>query len=347
MPFLDWKKVLLVDLGFMGDTVHSIPAIRALALAGARVDVMTTAVGAEILALVPEVGRNWVVPLRKPSPPPWKNLGTLLAIRREKYDAAITLVGSDRNLFCAAASAAGERIAHLTGRNSCLARWGLTQTLGPRDRLLPVFEQRLSALRELGWLGQNPGWAWAIPGKDQTWGRDFAKSPVLHLSVNAASSPLNEWPLDDWAATLRQIWKVRPEVFVVATGAGSERESARLGDLNALVNDSRLKILRDRLPISRLAALLQTADLHLGLDSGVLHFAMALGKPTVSLFRESIGRPGWAPRGERHRVLVRLCSCQSTSPAQCDGSRSKCLAEIRPHEVAEAALDAWPSGTVR
>jgi heptosyltransferase-2/heptosyltransferase-3 len=166
------------------------------------------------------------------------------------------------------------------------------------------------------------------------------KSPAFHLSVNAASSPLNEWPLDDWAETLKQLWKKQPEIHVLATGAGSERESARLGDLQALVGDPRLKILSDRLTVARLAALLQMADLHLGLDSGVLHLAMALGKPTVSLFRESIGLPGWAPRGARHRVLLRPCPCQSSGRADCEGSRSKCLAEIKPDEVVEAGLGA-------
>jgi len=341
MPFGDWKKVLLVDLGFLGDTVHSVPAIRALALGGIQVDVMTTPVGAEVLALVPEVQKTWVVPLSKPSPPPWKNLGTLFQIRRENYDAAITFVGSDRNLFCTSTSGARERIAHLTGRNACLARWGLNRTLAPRDRSLPVYEQRLSILRELAWSGLDPGWAWLISANDQKWARGIVRSPTLHLSVNAASSPLNEWPLDDWSSTLKQIWKMKPDLQVMATGVGSERESARLGDLQALVNDARLKILPDRLPISRLAALLESVDMHLGLDSGVLHLAAALGKPTVSLFRESVGRPGWAPRGERHRVLVRPCLCLSTGRPDCEGSRSKCLAEIQPDEVAGSVLDVW------
>jgi ADP-heptose:LPS heptosyltransferase len=347
MPFPDWKKVLLVDLGFLGDTVHSIPGIRALALSGARVDVMTTPVGAEILALVPEVGKTWVVPLRKPSPPPWKNLGTLFRIRRENYDAAMTFVGSDRNLYGISASGARERIAHLTGKNSWPARIWLTQGLAARDRRHPVYEQRLSLLRELGWKGSDPGWAWAIPGNDQTWARNTIQPPALHLSINAASSPLNEWPLDDWAAVLHQIWKIRPEVQVVATGADSGRETARLGDLYALVNDSRLKILTGRLPVSRLAALLQYVDLHLGLDSGVLHLAVALGKPTVSLFRDSVGRPGWAPRGETHRVLARPCSCQSFGRTDCEGGRSKCLAEINPDQVVEAVFGAWPSPASR
>ena len=84
MPLPDWKKVLVVDLGFLGDTVHSVPAIRALASTGAQVDVMTTQVGAEVLAMVPEVRRTWVIPLRKPSPPWWQGLAQISALRSEK-----------------------------------------------------------------------------------------------------------------------------------------------------------------------------------------------------------------------------------------------------------------------
>ena len=347
MPLPPWKKVLWVDLGFLGDTVHSIPAVRAVAAAGARVDVMTTQVGSELLALVPEVHRSWVVPLKKPSPPPWRGLGMILEIRREKYDAAITPVGSDRNLFSTALSGARERVAHLTGKNSSLARLGLTLKLAARDRSQPVFSQRLSLLRDLGWSGADPGWAWAISAEDRSWAAEAAPRPFLHLSVNAASTPLNEWLLDDWAATLRGIWSKRPNLHILASGAGSERESARLGDLQALVQDPRLKILPGRLSVGRLAALILSAELHLGLDSGVLHLAMSLGKPTVSLFRDSVGRPGWAPRGPAHRVLVRPCDCQSTGRVVCQGNRARCLSEIRPAEVAQAVLGALPNGSNR
>jgi heptosyltransferase-1 len=342
MALPSWKKVLVVDLGFLGDTVHSIPALRALAQSGAQVDVMTTSVGAELLALVPEVSRSWIVPLAKPSPPPWLHLGTLRAIRAEKYDLAITFIGSDRNLYCTGWSGARQRIAHLSGRNSWPARWRLTQTVSGRDRAHPVYEQRLSILRHLGWTGNNPGWAWKIPEADVRWAREQTSPPFLHLSISAASSPLNEWPLDAWSETLRQVWLKSPHSRVVATGVGSEREIARLADLVSLVQDKRLQIFFDPLPMSRLAAFLQESSLHLGLDSGVLHFAMALGKPTVSLFRDSEGRPGWAPRGEQHRVLLRDCSCNQTGKAACSGSRALCLSKITPTEVAQAALSVLP-----
>ena len=342
MALPGWKKILVVDLGFLGDTVHSIPALRAVAASGAQVDVMTTPVGAEVLSMVPELGRIWVTPLRKPSPSWWQGLAQLSEIRSEKYDAALSWTGSDRNLYGVGWSGAPERIVRITGNNSWPARWRLTRTIDGKDRTQPVFQQRLSFLRVLGWAGTDPGWSFAISQKDRAKAQELVQKPFLHLSVNAASTPLNEWPLDDWAVVLREIWKEAPKLQVLATGAGSERETARLQDLAALVNDLRLKIHSERASVPLLAAILEASDLQLGLDSGVLHLAMALGKPTVSLFRESVGRPGWAPRGSSHQVVVRDCPCNASGRASCSGGRALCLSQISTTEVAQAVLDLLP-----
>lgn len=342
MALPGWKKILVVDLGFLGDTVHSVPALRALAASRAHVDVVTTAVGSEVLSMVPEVRRVWVTPLCKPSPPWWQGVAQLREIRSQKYDAALSWVGSDRNLYGVGWSGAPERIGRITGKNSWPTRLRLTRVIDGKDRSQPIFEQRLFFLRELGWAEKDPGWAFKISEEEKSAARNIVKKPFIHLSVNAASTPLNEWPLDDWAEVLRRIWKEAPHLQVLATGAGSERESARLGDLAALVADARLKIHMDRAPVPLVAAILETAELHLGLDSGVLHLAVALGKPTVSLFRESAGRPGWAPRGSKHRILVRDCACHASRQAFCSGSRALCLSKISAEEVAQAVLALWP-----
>lgn len=342
MPLPGWQKILVVDLGFLGDTVHSVPALRSLAATGAAVDVMTTAVGREVLSMVPEIRHVWLTPLRKPSPPWWQGLAQLLEVRSQKYDAALSWIGSDRNLYGVGWSGARERIARITGRNSWPARFHLTRTVDGKDRSQPVFEQRLAFLRELGGSARDPGWAFQIPAAEKNRARSVAKRPYLHLSVNAASSPLNEWPLDEWTKVLRLIWNEVPQLEVLASGAGSERENARLGDLAALVADSRLKICQERLSVPLLAAVLEASEMHLGLDSGVLHLAVALGKPTVSLFRESVGRPGWAPRGPNHQVLVRDCPCHEPNRAACAGGRALCLSQISAADVAQAALALLP-----
>jgi ADP-heptose:LPS heptosyltransferase len=175
---------------------------------------------------------------------------------------------------------------------------------------------------------------------DHSWATSQISASTIHFSISAGSSPLNEWPLDFWAETLRQVWKKSPQTKFVSTGSGSEREIARQADLVSLVQDERLQIFFDPMPMSRLAALLERATLHVGLDSGVLHLAMALGKPTVSLFRESVGRPGWVPRGPEHRALIKKCPCNETGQNKCFESRPLCLSLITPQEVAQAVLAA-------
>jgi len=339
MRFSDWKKVLLVDLGFLGDTVHSVPTIRALALAGIRVDVVTTAVGAEILALVPEVGRTWVVPLRKPSPPPWKNLGMLLQIRREKYDAAVTLSSAERNLFMTALSGASERVG-VIGRN----KWWflflpLSRKLSSPKRDQPLYQQRLEVLEQMGWKGFNPGWAWRIPEAANVWRQLITGQRHVYLSVSAFGSPLKEWPLRLWAKALQLVWQKSPEVKFIVGFADNPREKERALQLADMTRNSRqLQILESPLTLAFLAALLKKVDLFAGLDSGILHLAVALGKPSVSVFRDYAGQKEWAPVGHNHRILSRPCECDRLRKNLC-GFEARCLAVITPEEVGDAMLE--------
>jgi ADP-heptose:LPS heptosyltransferase len=89
------------------------------------------------------------------------------------------------------------------------------------------------------------------------------------------------------------------------------------------------------LPLNRLAAVLERCSVHLGADSGVLHLAVALGIPTISMFRRYPGLREWAPIGNNHQVLVSTCDCSSKnnfSPCETAGY-SACLAKITPDQV--------------
>ncbi|MGE3309319.1 MAG: glycosyltransferase family 9 protein, partial [Limisphaerales bacterium] len=98
------QRILVVDLGFLGDTIHTIPALRELrrVLPRAALDVVTTPVGAEVLRLVDCVDRVWTVPLGVPSPPWWRHLDLQWRLFRSRYDLAVNFSGADRTLFMAA-----------------------------------------------------------------------------------------------------------------------------------------------------------------------------------------------------------------------------------------------------
>lgn len=78
-------------------------------------------------------------------------------------------------------------------------------------------------------------------------------------------------------------------------------------------------------------------------DSGLLHIAVGLGTPTVSLFGPSDPLK-WGPKGGEDRLLRAEQSCAPCSSfgtiPPCTG-RAVCLSAITPGEVAEAVIGLW------
>ncbi len=92
--------------------------------------------------------------------------------------------------------------------------------------------------------------------------------------------------------------------------------------------------------LAETAGVIARSELLVSGDSGLLHIAVGLGIPTVSLFG-----PGralkWAPRGENHFVLNRQLDCSpcttfGTTP-HCP-SKARCMQAITVTEVAQATI---------
>jgi len=96
--------------------------------------------------------------------------------------------------------------------------------------------------------------------------------------------------------------------------------------------------LAGRTTLAETAAVIAQSALLLSGDSGVLHLAVGLGIPTVSLFGPGI-EAKWGPKGERHLVLNKQLPC---SPCTRFGTtppcpiKARCLSEITVAEVVTA-----------
>src|SRR5690349_17784465 len=73
------RKIIVVDLGFLGDSVQLVPALWELKrnYPHAKLHTLSATVGAELLRLVPCVDRAWAFPLAAPSPPWWRHWNLL------------------------------------------------------------------------------------------------------------------------------------------------------------------------------------------------------------------------------------------------------------------------------
>jgi ADP-heptose:LPS heptosyltransferase len=338
------RRLLVVDLGFLGDTIHTLPALWELkqALPETEIHVLSTPVGCEVLQLASSVDQAVAFPLQAPSPPWWKHTDILRSLRRKRFDCALSFTGSDRNVFITAASGAGMKVIHDDGRPHVWRTWLVRNWVPRRSRLLPVLEQRRQVLACLGFELHATTFDLRVDAGERRWAAAAVPANALHFSINA-SSHIKEWPLNHWVALARQVLHDMSAHSLVATGSGSVRERDRLAQFAAALDPAerdRLILFGDPLPIPRLAAVLERCQLHVGADSGVLHLAMALGVPTVSIFRDYEGLREWRPEGPQHRTVTHPCDCEQKKRwgHECD-TVAQCLREVPATDVALLVQD--------
>jgi ADP-heptose:LPS heptosyltransferase len=330
----------VVDLGFLGDTVHLLPSLREIKrnYPQAALHVITTPVGCEVLTMAPWVDRAWAVemsPQKRTFRQQWQ---VIKGVRREGFDVAYNFSGADRTLFMTALTGAPERVAFAGGRSHFWRNWLIQNWVQPVRSMEPVFERRRQMLAACGVPLEEPQFDLEPPKDAQDWAAGQLLRNPIHFSINA-STHLKEWPLEHWTSLAKLIWQERPDLQIVASASGKPRELKRLETFICALKGNPVLTYTD-LTIPRLAALLERCSLHVGPDSGVLHIATALGKPTVSLFREYPGMQGWLPRGPGHSSLVVDCSCAKQKVAAClQRETARCLAELPPDRVLAAILE--------
>src|SRR5437899_12930329 len=111
----DARKVMVLDLGFLGDTVQTLPALWLVRQAYPQAE-LHFAVEQNVTSLLecaPWVDRVWGYRRFPKHATLRQNLAIVARLRREKFDVLINLNGSDRSSWLTFFSGAGERLGRL------------------------------------------------------------------------------------------------------------------------------------------------------------------------------------------------------------------------------------------
>jgi lipopolysaccharide heptosyltransferase II len=162
--------------------------------------------------------------------------------------------------------------------------------------------------------------------------RDCADRQFVAL-FPGASIPERRWGAEKFREIAARL-RTRGLGVVVVGGKGDESTGEAITAAGMGLN------LAGRTSLAETAAILTKSLLLVTGDSGLLHIAVALGVPTVSLFGPGIARK-WAPRSEQHIVLNKHLAC---SPCTRFGSTprcpigARCLTELAVDEVDKAVI---------
>jgi ADP-heptose:LPS heptosyltransferase len=302
------KKVMVLDLGFLGDTVHLLPSLWMIrqAYPQAELHVTVAAHVTSLLECVPWVNRVWGY-MRYPRHATLReNLEVVARLRREKFDVLINLNGSDRSSWLTFLSGARERLGRLPDDGGP-PFWKKMFTAHVQHPFggEPVYWQRCHCLEQAGFPAAPPEFRVQIAPKHLNAAQISAadRGTYLHLSP-FTTADYKELPPEQIAELAGALQKNFPEKKLVLSCAPTPRELEKMKNLLPLLPFQPWRVFAGNLNLIQLAAVIQQSALHFCGDTGTLHLALMTGTPAVSWFWPNPGRKEWFPAGENYRLLV-------------------------------------------
>jgi|CXWL01.1.fsa_nt_gi lipopolysaccharide heptosyltransferase II len=336
-PEIDWPKVrrvLVVKLRSIGDTVLSTPSLIALRrfLPDAQIDILLEDWVAPVLDgfdaadNVISVGKSSADRVKIA----WK-------LRNRKYDVAINLHGGTTATMFVRASGARHRV----GCSDYQYRFLYSHLLSSATDFWKQ-EKTHSAEQQLALLGFI-----GVPVDDRPKSRLSVTSDALSsidakLAESAIHNPQStiallhpstafftkQWPIENFARTAEFL--AGKELHTVAVG--SKSESKVLVDLKRL---STVPVTTfDDLTLPEITALAGKAQVFVGNDSGIAHIAAAVGTPSVVVFGSS-NRDHWRPwTHAANEIVFEPFSCQPCPGYECkEFGDSRCIRYVPPSAV--------------
>jgi N-acetylglucosaminyldiphosphoundecaprenol N-acetyl-beta-D-mannosaminyltransferase len=344
-------RILIVQPGDLGDLILSTPAISAL-----RESYPTAFIGLVAVShatpVIPETGLvDVVITLDRKTAGSTvaffqpENLKRIFSLRHYRFDTVLyfrqfTLkAGTLKFALIALASGAKRQIGLQNGNG-----WFLTESLP--DEGFGAKHQAQYWLDLAALIGADSTPRPAVVAKSDTLLLPVKTTGHSRVIIHAGSggfSLARRWSPEGFAAIANRLHQTHHAEIVLVGGKGDDIEAVERA-LDAETRKNTVNV-SGQTSLAELAAVLATADVFIGADSGVMHLAAAAGAPVAAIFGPS--NPDawgpWTPTG-RHLIIRSAPECSPCSYIDHTiGLRDGCAARtsmrmVTPAQVYDAAV---------
>lgn len=329
------KKVLVYNVGLIGDTIISLPALTALKSKYSDVTVVTSQSDLlrdfKTIKFIPswiQDEKNQYFNLKD-----FKNIIKFSKqIKKQNFDLAIDMRGDIRNLFLLYLTAIPRRVGYASTGGSHF----LTSVV-PHKNIHEV-EKKLDIARYLNCTVKNPYPKFDVPKQNiknisTLMSRlRLTKKDKIVCILPSAGYQTKLWYDERWAGLISEILK-RKNTKVLLLGGPKDQQFNSIIDL--IPAKKQVVNLIGKLKLLDTAALLKKADLFISPDNGIMHMAAALGTPTISLFGP-VNPKRWGPYVKyksKHKVIYKEWYCSPCGLYNSCPIDKKCMSAIRVNDV--------------
>ncbi len=341
------QRILLIQLSAIGDTILTIPTIRAIRgrFPNAHLAMVASSINLQYLEGCPYIDQHIPCRLEELVKSPRNLIRFIVDLRRQKFDCVVDFEHWARlSALIAYGSGASRRIGfrskdqhrhylftdvveHTPGQHEVVNFLKIARLLG-----CPIREAGLEI-----WLKKG----------DRDWAKEFfdemgidLNRPVIaiHPEAGRRGEPRRRFPQDRFVSVANALVE-RYNAQIILTGAPSEVE---LSQEIASQTRSSCVVAAGKTHINQLAALFTNADFVICGNCGPMHLAAAAGTPVIALHGPT-NPSQWRPWGNGHTILhvdVPCSPCLNLGfeygcSALSDGT-SPCMHTIQGDEVLKA-----------
>jgi lipopolysaccharide heptosyltransferase II len=315
-------RILVRSSNWLGDSVMSVPAVRAIKQGrpDAHVTVAAPAPIASMWKLVSEV--DAIIPL-----PGSSIIADVTAIRRAgTFDVAILFPNSLRSALEAWLSGVPRRVGYRGHHRS----WLVKQIVRQRTNVGRIEHQAEKFMR----IARDAGAALTVPEFGAAISRAHSNGAIRKVALcpGAEYGPAKRWLPEHFAAAAAAVTS-RRRVQWILFGTAAD---AGVGEVIAIALAENCVNRIGRTSLDELIEELRACDLLLTNDTGTMHLAALLGVPTISIFGSTEPRMT-APLGAGHTILRHHVECSPCFLRECPID-FRCMKAVSVEEVTEAVL---------
>lgn len=281
---MEEKRILIINVNWVGDVLFSTPFIRAMREAYPKgyiaclvhprcKDVLDGNPRIDEIIIYDEEGLHKSI---------FGKIKLILYLRKKRFDSAFILHRSFTKALIAMLAAIPERIGYPTKNRS----WLLTKALDEPDAETHKVEYFLNMARSVGIRPPSLSYEFFISDPDRRWAKGFlgsndARDGELLVAICPGGNwDPKRWPRKNFAALCDNLAdKLKARILI--TGAKRDLSLAQ-----EIKNEMKNKPLMacGRTTLKQLAALLEISDLVIANDTGSMHMAIAMKAKTIALF---------------------------------------------------------------
>lgn len=304
------ERILVSQTNGLGDVVHSIPAIFAIAAKypNAKIDLLAGHHACAIAEFVPVLSGTVVMdgyPRAKSKVRRyWQRARVAWRIVCGRYDLIVDLSPKDRSVFLMGLAGVRHRLAISFNAKKRLT-WFYTDIATEQWRGEPFSRYISRALKSRGINSPHDNLSDCPINLSAVRTFEECGEKYIHLSL-FGTEVARQLPISESRALIETLLQTFTSYRLVVSCASASREQEELAQILRGTTSSRVTVFAGTLSVPELAKLIQGAVLHIGPDTGSLHLAVLTGCKSVSWFINKTAFLTWAPRGPKHLVLLSI-----------------------------------------